>query len=89
MKPTKLVWTAKFQEKYRRKSAQHKESINRALRMMAQNVYHPSLKTHKMRGVGDIRASHATDNQVMTLTLDGSKVNLRNCCNHDDVYKRP
>lgn len=89
MQPSKIVWSKTFTDLYAKKSAQHQRAIDRALRMMARDVYHGSLKTKKMEGWGDIREAHVTDGQVMTLTVDGTVVSLRVCCNHDDVYRHP
>jgi hypothetical protein len=89
MKPTKLVRSKGFTDSYAKKSKPNRSAIDRALRMMADNVYHPSLRTQKMKGFGDIREAHATRGQTMSLTLTGTVVYLRTCCNHDDVYRRP
>ncbi len=89
MKPTKLIRSQGFTDSYAKKSKANRSAIDRALRMMAEDIYHPSLRTKKMKGVGDIREAHATRGQTMTLTLDGTIVYLRACCNHDDVYRRP
>ncbi len=89
MKPTKISWSKSFADSYRAKSKPNRRAIDRALRMMAASVYHSSLRTRKMEGWGDIREAHATRGQVMTLTLSGTEVYLRACCNHDDVYRSP
>ncbi len=56
---------------------------------MALDIYYPSLRVHKLEGESDIRGAHATDNQVIRLTIDGTVVSLRTGCNHNDVYRRP
>ncbi len=89
MKPTKIVWSKGFTDSYVKKSKSNRNAIDRALRMMAEDLYHRSLRTKKMEGWGDIREAHATLGQTMSLTLNGSEVYLRACCNHDDVYRSP
>jgi len=89
LKPTKIVFGNEFKNSYAKKGATEKKSIKRALRLLAEDVYYPSLRVHKLEGVGDIRGAHATDNQVISLTIDGSVVRLRTCCNHQDVYRSP
>ena len=89
MKPTKIVWSKSFADSYITKSRPNRRAIDRALRMMAEDVHHGSLRTRKMQGQGDIREAHATKWQVMTLTVSGTEVRLRACCNHDDVYHHP
>lgn len=89
LKPTKIIWGDEFRKAYLKKADQERKSIKRALRLMDSDVYYPSLRVHKLEGVGDIRGAHATDNQVISLTIDGSVVNLRTCCNHKDVYRNP
>jgi hypothetical protein len=89
MKPTKIVRSKGFTDSYAKKSKANRNAIDRALRMMASDIYHRSLRTKKMEGVGDIREAHATLGQTMSLTLNGTEVYLRACCNHDDVYRHP
>lgn len=89
LKPTKIVQTAEFKRAYAKKGSAQRNSIKRALRLLAEDVYYPSLRVHKLEGVGDIRGAHATDNQVISLTVEGSVVTLRTCCNHKDVYRSP
>ena len=84
LKPTKIVQTDEFKRAYARKGDAERNSIKPALRMLAEDIYYPSLRVHKLEGVDDIRGAHATDNQVMSLTIDGSVVTLRTCCNHKD-----
>jgi hypothetical protein len=89
MKPTKIRWAKTFTNQYKKKSKANRTAIDRALKMMGDDVYHPSLRTKKMRGFGEIREAHATRGQTMSLTIEGAEVFMRVCCNHDDVYRRP
>ena len=89
LKPTRIIQTDEFKRAYAKKGAAERNSIKRALKMMAADIYYPSLRVHKLEGVGDIRGAHATNNQIMSLTIDGSVVTLRTCCNHKDVYRNP
>lgn len=89
MKPSKLIWTQQFKDLYKGKTLAHRKAIQRALRMMNQDLYHRSLRTRKMEGHGDIKEAHVTKQQVMTLTVHGSAVHLRVCCSHDQVYRKP
>ena len=89
MKPANIFWTKTFHDLYNKKSKAHKKAIDRALRMMAGNLYHPSLRTRQMEGHGDIKEAHATKQQVMSLTLDATDVHMRVCCSHDQVYRNP
>jgi mRNA-degrading endonuclease YafQ of YafQ-DinJ toxin-antitoxin module len=89
LKPTKIIWGDEFTRAYRKKGDIEKKAMRRALRLMGDDIYYPSLKVHKLEGQGDIRGAHATDNQVMSLTIDDSVVSLRTCCNHKDVYRNP
>lgn len=89
LKPTRITWGDEVKRAYVKKGPAERKAIDRALRMMAEDVYYPSLRVHKLEGVGDIRGAHATDNQVISLTVEGSTVHLRTCCNHKDVYRSP
>lgn len=89
LKPTKIIYGDEFKRAFAKKGEAQRNSIKRALRLLAEDIYYPSLRVHKLQGQGDIRGAHATDNQVMSLTIEGSVVHLRTCCNHDDVYRSP
>lgn len=89
LKPSSIIQTDEFVRAFAKKGEAERKAIARALRLMAEDVYYPSLRTHKLQGSGDIRGVHATDNQVMSVTIDGTVITLRTCCNHDDVYRRP
>jgi len=89
LKPSKIVRTDEFKNAFAKKGSVERKAIERALRLIAEDVYYPSLRVHKLRGVGDIRGAHATDSQVMSLTIEGSVITLRTCCNHKDVYRNP
>ena len=89
LKPTKIIQTAGFQRAFVAKGEIERKAITRALRLMADDLYYPSLRVHKLEGLGDIRGAHATDNQIISLTIHGSEVTLRACCNHNDVYRNP
>ena len=89
LKPTRIIQTAEFEKAFVGKGAIERKAITRALRLLKDDVYDPSLKVHKLKGWGNIRGAHATDNQVMSLLIEGSVVTLRTCCNHDDVYRHP
>ena len=89
LKPSKISYGAEFVRSYAKKGERERTSIDRALKMMSEDIYYPSLRVHKLEGQGDIRGAHASDNQVMSLTIDGDVVHLRTCCNHKDVYRSP
>lgn len=89
LKPTKIILGEEFRKSYKKKGDIEKKAIKRALKLMGEDIYYPSLRVHKLQGVGDIRGAHATDNQVISLTVEGSVVHLRTCCNHRDVYRNP
>lgn len=82
LRPTKIIQTAAFEKAFIAKGDIERKAITRALRQMKNDVYYPSLRVHKLEGQGDIRGAHATDNQVISLTVVGSEVTLRACCNH-------
>ena len=89
-KPVSIAQVAAiFAKGYAKKSAEHKQAIDKALRLMAADLRHGSLRTRKMAGHSSIWEAHATLEVVMTFDFASSDtIRLRNCCNHN-IYKRP
>ena len=89
-RPVKIgLVTEVFQSGYRRKSAENRDAIDKALRLMAQDLFYRSLRARKMAGHANIWEAHASLSVVLTFDFASSDaVRLRACCNHD-IYRKP
>lgn len=91
-----IDWTAKSQRTFKRlirKSPQLRPLIEKTLRQLAEDPYHPSLRTHKLVGdLSDIWACSVDYNHrilfefVQKAESDLDAILLLNIGSHDEVY---
>jgi addiction module RelE/StbE family toxin len=91
-----IDWTAKSQRAFKRlirKSPQLRPLIEKTLRQLAEDPYHPSLRTHKLVGdLSDIWACSVDYNYrilfdfVQKSDSDLDAILLLNIGSHDEVY---
>lgn len=78
-----------FEKAYKKKSTEHQQAVDAALRQMAVDLNHPSLRARKVVGFPDVWEAHASRSVVMTFDfVDADSIRLRVCCNHD-IYRNP
>lgn len=61
----------------------------KAVRLLLNEFFHPSLHTKKMSGQKDIWEARVDYKYRFTFTLDNDTIVLRVIGNHDDVLKNP
>ena len=91
-----IDWTAKSQRTFKRlirKSPQLRPLIEKTLRQLAEDPYHPSLRTHKLVGdLSDIWACSVDYNHrilfefVQKAESELDAILLLNIGSHDEVY---
>lgn len=91
-----IDWTAKSKRAFKRlirKSPQLRPLIEKTLRQLAEDPYHPSLRTHKLVGdLSDIWACSVDYNHrilfefVQKAESDLDAILLLNIGSHDEVY---
>jgi mRNA-degrading endonuclease YafQ of YafQ-DinJ toxin-antitoxin module len=91
-----LVWSSAFSRAVKRllrQSPKMAEPIEKTLQQLSDDPYHPSLKTHKLKGDLDGRWSCSIDysNRILfefvpTPEEDGAEIFLLTLGTHDDVY---
>jgi len=83
-----LVLSRRFQKlllKYLVKNQKLKQKVSRILDLIQTNPRHPSLRLHKLNGVG--RWSISVDMSIrMIIQIEGDKIYLLDLGNHDQVY---
>jgi hypothetical protein len=80
---------AAFTSGFNKKSEENRNAVRKALRLMAQDLGYPSLRTQKMGGRPNVWEARAS--QSVRITFDfvsGETIRLRTCCTHD-IYRSP
>ena len=91
-----LVWSAAFLRSFRRAARRHPElraKIERALRQLAEDPFHPALHSHKLRGelAGAWACTVDYDNRILFEFVQNSEsgaeeILLLTMGTHDEVY---
>ncbi len=89
----KSTYTARFRKAYKGLNKSTKELVKKAIRLMDENIKHPSLSLEKVEGAGgvsgDIWAVRVSRSIRMTFERDGDRAILRNVGPHDETLGRP
>lgn len=64
-------------------------SIARCLALLAENPRHPGLRTHRVQGSPGVWEAYVDGANRVTFHYEGSKIVLRNNCNHEILRRRP
>ncbi len=82
-------FTRTFVKKYKRKSPEQKEKVDKTLSLLETNPHHPSLHTHKVQGTLDIFECYIDVSHRVTFQYGENCILLRNNCKHNAVLRRP
>lgn len=81
--------TERFRKSYRKLSKEDKERAKKALFLLGQNIYHPSLRVKKVKGETDIFEARAGSELRFTFEYQGDLITLRVIGRHDEVLRKP
>ena len=87
-----LVRTERFKKSYQNLDKQSQKTIAKALRLLVENMFHPSLRTRKMEGYHNPYRWEARGNMDLRITFEYEKPELlilRNCGHHDKTLRNP
>lgn len=84
-----LELTRVFKKRLRKKPADQRQRVLRAMKLLRMNVRHPGLHTHKMEGTQSIFEAYADDAARVTFEYIPGAIRLRNNCRHDAVLRSP
>jgi len=85
-----LEFSSRFRRRLKRKPAQQREQVKDTLRLMAQNLRHPGLHTHKIQGTQGVFECYASDAIRVTFQFSQQgRIYLRNNCQHQPVLRFP
>jgi len=84
-----FVLTGRFRRAYRALSDEEQERVQKALRMMSEELRHPGLRVKRVRGTHGVWEARASRALRLTFEVDGDKIVLRNVGGHDATLKKP
>jgi mRNA-degrading endonuclease RelE of RelBE toxin-antitoxin system len=85
----RLVLTHRFRKAYRALSPQDRERVQKALRMMAEDLRHPGLRVKRIQGTAGIWEARAGRSIRLTFEVTGGDLLLRNVGRHDKALREP
>jgi mRNA-degrading endonuclease YafQ of YafQ-DinJ toxin-antitoxin module len=74
---------------YRQLGQGQQKAIQKALRLLAENIRHPSLRVKRVQGTKGIWEASATISLRITFQREKDLIILRNCGEHDETLKNP
>jgi mRNA-degrading endonuclease RelE of RelBE toxin-antitoxin system len=84
-----LLRTERFKAAFRDLTPQNRERVEKALRLLANNPRHPSLRVKEIGGVRGIYEARASPSIRITFQFEGATILLRNVGAHDETLKKP
>ena len=85
----KFQRTERFKRMYKKLDSQQQNFIKRAISLMSDNIYHPSLRVKRIQGTKGIWEASATVGIRITFDWEEDIITLRNCGDHDKTLKNP
>lgn len=84
-----LIITDRFKKAYQQLPPSIQPKVKKALRLLAENPRHPSLRVRKIQGVPNIYEGRIDQKYRFSFQFEGDDKILRNIDNHDDCLKNP
>jgi mRNA-degrading endonuclease YafQ of YafQ-DinJ toxin-antitoxin module len=84
-----FIFSNRFKKEYQKLSQEEKTALQNKLRIMAQNPFHPSLRSKKIQGKEGIFECSINMEIRMTWQYEGDKIFLRAIGAHDYTLKNP
>jgi mRNA interferase RelE/StbE len=85
----RLFYTERFRRAYADLDDAQLESVRKALRLLAADPRHPSLRVKKMQGTTDIWEARASRSLRLTFDMRDDVMVLRNVGSHDHTLDHP
>ncbi|MBZ0252161.1 MAG: type II toxin-antitoxin system RelE/ParE family toxin [Candidatus Methylomirabilis sp.] len=84
-----LVFTEPFKKALEDLSPILQKRTRKALKQLAENPRHPSLRLEKLQGKDNVWSIRVTRGYRIVLSIEGETAYLRNVDAHDAAYRRP
>jgi mRNA interferase RelE/StbE len=81
--------TERFKRMYEKLDSERQKAIKRAIKLMADNIYHSSLRVKRLQGTKGIWEASATIETRITFNWENDTIIFRNCGEHDKTLKSP
>ncbi len=86
----KIEASQRFKDAYRDLPPEIQAKVKKALRLMAENIRHPSSQTKPIQGVPGIYEARVDQNHRITYErLPGNKVRMRTIGKHEEALRHP
>ena len=86
----KIEASQRFKDTYRDLPPEIQAKVKKALRLLAENIRHPSLQTKPIQGVPGIYEARVDQNYRITYErLPGNMVRMRTVGKHDETLRHP
>lgn len=79
----------RYLRSYRKLTADEKERVRKALRLLQGDMRHPSLRVKRLQGTTGIWSARASDELRFTFEVIEDRVVLRNVGHHDATLRSP
>jgi mRNA interferase RelE/StbE len=84
-----LQYTDRFARAYSDLDASNGKRVDKALRLLGENLQHNSLYVKKVEGTKDIWEARASDSIRLTFQMQADVIVLRNVGPHDEILRNP
>lgn len=85
----RLLLTNRFRRAYRSLPQKERNRVQKALRLMEEDLRYPSLRVKRVRGTAKIWEARASRSLRITFELQGEDLILRNVGPHDETLRQP
>jgi len=85
----RLILTERFRRAYRSLSSQDRKRVQKALRLMAEDLRYPGLRVKRVQGTTKIWEARAGRSIRLTFEVEGTDLILRNVGQRDDALRQP
>jgi mRNA interferase RelE/StbE len=85
----RLARTNRFKRAYRKLGTEDQALADKALRILAADLRHPSLRVKKIKGTENIWEARVSRSVRLTFEMHGDLIVLRNLGKHDEALGRP
>jgi hypothetical protein len=85
----RLIIPPKFRRVLASKPPEMRAAVMECVHRLGDNPRHPSLRTHRVRGVPGVFEAYVDLANRVTFEWDDDAIRLRNNCNHSILDRRP
>ena len=85
----KIVFSDRFIKHYEALAPDIQKLTDKKIKLLAQNLRHPSLRVKKMEGIADIWEASITMNYRLTFKIQNNELHLRVIGKHDEALRKP